>query len=89
MDAGKNEQQCIKQAFETFRRASRKNSFYLGKENGMGSIVQKLLNTDIHILNAHLEEILRGLNRNLNTSLALTNLLIKIHREIQSDKTYA
>ena len=55
----------------------RKNSFYLGKENGMESIVQKLLNTDIHILNAHLEEILRGLNRNLNTSLALTNLLIK------------
>ena len=67
----------------------RKNSFYLEKENGMESIVQKLLNTDIHILNAHLEEILRGLNRNLNTSLALTNLLIKIHREIQSDKAYA
>ena len=67
----------------------RKNSFYLGKENGMESIVQKLLNTDIHILNAHLEEILRGLNRNLNTSLALTNLLIKIHQEIQSDKIYA
>jgi len=38
-------------------------------------------------INSYLEEIVTGLNRNLNTSIALTSLLIKVHQEVNENRT--
>jgi len=57
-------------------------------ENEPLSFNKKCLEIDLLRINSYLEEIVAGLNRNLNTSIALTNLLIKVHQEVNENRIY-
>jgi DNA polymerase-3 subunit delta' len=56
-------------------------------ENELASFNKKCLEIDLLRINSYLEEIVTGLNRNLNTSIALTSLLIKVHQEVNENRT--
>ena len=60
----------------------------VGLDEGSLSLVQKLREIDFLRIDTYLEEILNGMTRNLNTSITLTNLLIKLHREMNEGRLY-
>ena len=64
------------------------NVSLVGLDEGSLSFVQKLREIDFLRIDTYLEEILTGMTRNLNTSIALTNLLIKLHREMNEGRLY-